>query len=900
MKRRPLRVLLRAERRVAAKLRGSPLHRAAHRFRQPPDQQAREESRMRLFLRGFSQKPGGGWIVQAAKWMRYEAPPELQWSLVAVGSIVLAILIPKSVFLWAAPILGIGFQQLNRGTAGKDPNADDGRDVLGKVAQNYLLTMVMAGTLNAGWFAKDPQTGADLGLTKEQIITAAYNDATYGAIATGLNPWLPKSLLPYDITQTPVAANPTIHPTREGGNPSLDVWDVKAFGAAGIGSGDDYDEVQGAVSAAGASTGIGAIRKVWFSPGNYPTSQPVWVGAHGIHLVSNATGIETGFVATNEGQANLHGTYGAGPLTLVANSGSTALGIVSGLIGGGNAWSNTTDATPWRLEVPSLYRLDGTSALCVEAFYKSTYRASAPAAIVTCQGRTYLGDSSVITFTLENYLGQASFLLNIAGTQRRVADPTTALTDGNPHHIAGTYDGTTLRVFLDGTLVGSGVFAGTITQLRGRQGVVIGAPLTLLPDGGPANAGPHGTVDSVRIRNVVGYTTNFTPPTAKHTPDANTLALANWDTQRGPMSKIYIGASGTGWMVQGLRANSPTDLYGFRASGLQLSGAGLIGIQLLQNTQFFSVDHCQFLDLWNGIYSIGGNAFQFAINTSQFFPLNGGTCSQFAIAGNPNFNIGSIRDVWIWSGYDIPILLTGGAVSMDDVYITTNSLNPVVIPLALNTNASSTQPYTLRNVNVDVESGTTSYLRCAVAFAGGTASGLVADSCAWGTRSTSPYLLAGPSGIGRFTGVDFYGTNASGSVAVVTGSLLAPLKFDSCAQGTWQPWSNVAGTAIVEKIGPKTVTFSTTPTFDCSLGDCFSLSTTVTAAITATTVSNVTPGQRITFFFVQDGVGGHAVAAPSNFKGTWTVDTTIAHWTIIEAEVRNDGNLYWLNTQSGA
>jgi hypothetical protein len=80
-------------------------------------------------------------------------------------------------------------------------------------------------------------------------------------------------------------------------------------------------------------------------------------------------------------------------------------------------------------------------------------------------------------------------------------------------HVAGTYDGTTKRLFLNGSLVASAVIgAGTPKMITGyRIGYKTGAPPQIVPS----------FVDECRFTfDVCRYTANFTPPTA---PFPNTL-----------------------------------------------------------------------------------------------------------------------------------------------------------------------------------------------------------------------------------------------------------------------------------------------------------------------------------------------------------------------------------------
>lgn len=78
MKRRPLRLLLRAERRVVASQRGAAGHRSCARVRQRTTEQ-RLEAKLLLRLRGWSQKRGGGWSIRPRVWplLRHGLPEAL-------------------------------------------------------------------------------------------------------------------------------------------------------------------------------------------------------------------------------------------------------------------------------------------------------------------------------------------------------------------------------------------------------------------------------------------------------------------------------------------------------------------------------------------------------------------------------------------------------------------------------------------------------------------------------------------------------------------------------------------------------------------------------------------------------------------------------------------------------
>jgi hypothetical protein len=95
------------------------------------------------------------------------------------------------------------------------------------------------------------------------------------------------------------------------------------------------------------------------------------------------------------------------------------------------------------------------------------------------------------------------------------------LQPGQWYHVAATYENGAARTFVNGT--GSALTnAGALTQ----------GPLVRI---GGFGGYPFfdGTVDEVRISNVVRYTSNFAPPTAPFSPDANTLSLWHFDEGAG-------------------------------------------------------------------------------------------------------------------------------------------------------------------------------------------------------------------------------------------------------------------------------------------------------------------------------------------------------------------------------
>lgn len=110
--------------------------------------------------------------------------------------------------------------------------------------------------------------------------------------------------------------------------------------------------------------------------------------------------------------------------------------------------------------------------------------------------------------------------------------------DGNWHHVAGTFDGSYVRLYVDGNEVGTGTLVPSGTSIAyDGAGVNIGVP------GDPWIGGPYhfdGVIDEVRISNVARTSFDlFTPLTV----DSDTVAL--WHFNEGDGQSVY-DATGNG------------------------------------------------------------------------------------------------------------------------------------------------------------------------------------------------------------------------------------------------------------------------------------------------------------------------------------------------------------------
>lgn len=243
--------------------------------------------------RGFRQPRGGLWS--------YEFPPlqtpipnvphfRVNWALVgaAVVWIVAGYLFP---WVWAAgalPLIGMAQQALPYGDVANDP--DTAHDINNREAWKrtgemfsdlYALQsrFVSAGDVR---FANQPTTEAKISAARAQA-----------AIELATVVFIPAVMIPFDPTAVDFT-NTGIRNVREGGR--VDVYDVRAYGAAGNNVTDDSNAIQAANNAAEANVGT-----VFFDDGTYRakeltinTSGIRWVGAPNAELKFTATGIGAG------------------------------------------------------------------------------------------------------------------------------------------------------------------------------------------------------------------------------------------------------------------------------------------------------------------------------------------------------------------------------------------------------------------------------------------------------------------------------------------------------------------------------------------------------------------------------------------------------------------------------
>lgn len=190
-------------------------------------------------------------------------------------------------------------------------------------------------------------------------------------------------------------------------------------------------------------------------------------------------------------------------------------------------------------------------------------------------------------YALEAYIwpGASSMGLNILfeGYRNDVSfTGSVSLTLNTWHHVAWSYDGTTYRLFRNGTLAGSAtngpVKNGFFTDMIIGSTFPYGTPRIYDSNGAVTYANKYlavsgtgnafsGYLDDIRFSSIARYTSTFTAPTTAFTSDANTIFLQNFEITNGlTISSNVLSAldsvSGNTYTISGPVVINPNSKFG--------------------------------------------------------------------------------------------------------------------------------------------------------------------------------------------------------------------------------------------------------------------------------------------------------------------------------------------------
>lgn len=315
--------------------------------------------------------------------------------------------------------------------------------------------------------------------------------------------------------------------------------------------------------------------------------------------------------------------------------------------------------------------LDGLQKFCIELFYRPTQDTTNQfflQNLVASQGRRLASEPISKTFTLDHYEGnRLRASLNVGGVLKAIESPRNALTIGNVHHLTLTYDGSMVRLFINGVLQASATATGAISQ-QPHEDITLGPAVYDWPETVFLDNMAKGEVDGLRISKTERYAANFTLPVNKPSLDSNTLLLLNFDN----FNEIFvIGQTG----IAGNGIASQVWLPLRRITFLQVTEIDIRDVQFQGTGPFFwSFSQCRL----TGVYFLGnliGPFFwlnSFLTHFRDVKCLAGG--SQFARSAFIASMSGALSfdgiNEFVGSAY--PFVSTGGSALMDGMFALPN------------------------------------------------------------------------------------------------------------------------------------------------------------------------------------------------------------------------------------
>ena len=340
--------------------------------------------------------------------------------------------------------------------------------------------------------------------------------------------------------------------SSSGGTPSISgfnsegLFNVKnsayAGGARGDNLTDDTVAIQTAYNAACSAATSNPIQAptVYFPAGRYRTTFPIIMNC-GSPINVRGDGEQTSFVTTvvpGVGPGQFPIFYVEAPQNITNLGAFTAPSLATGAgnslnFPGSKFWYvNLKDASQGNNGSAAFHNaqpINGMSAISVELFAKMTGTGLGQPYIMASFGddlyRVNGINSAVDIHVQPGTPNTLTGCLTTSGSGQVCVSTAGNFTMNVVHAIELNYDGSFVRLYLDGTQIGSAQSAsGTIVQ-NPAENFVLGNRAQF--NGINVNSQWQGQLDSVRISDIARHTANFAAPTAKFGSDGDTMFLMN-------------------------------------------------------------------------------------------------------------------------------------------------------------------------------------------------------------------------------------------------------------------------------------------------------------------------------------------------------------------------------------
>ena len=475
-------------------------------------------------------------------------------------------------------------------------------------------------------------------------------------------------------------------------------YNVRDFGATPDDTTDDWAAIQAAINA--ASAGAGPFGTVYIPRGTYYVSKPLHI-SQGIKFYGAGRGATTitGYAA-EQGPVLVVSPPNAAGYTGIPTGPALAMGA------GSSMYLDGTNNYELNLRDGGAVELDGRGAITLELFYKPNF--SVPAGqynIISSSGNVTGPDGSTAISIQHTDNDSITALLTVSGAIQVVRSPNNTLATGNVYHIALTYDGSMIRLFVNGTLMASQAATGPINQ-KVAEDFVIGPKVYDYMESTFMNSMTKGWVDSVRLSANARYTANFTAPTAKLTNDGNTMFLLNFDnnydqftvasTMYGPQT-LFLRRFGGGMGQVG----------NFHMADLSFIGTGPEFMYMITSM----IDNVQVSAARRGIEFIN-NCYLNRLNSVRVI---GQSQTQFDFGAGDASSVLSIQDMDVAGGH-FPFYTQTSSVSINGLWVEASNGTEIAAVFKGDMNGSATiiqpqvstetNPNTIRNAIAIVGMGT--------------------------------------------------------------------------------------------------------------------------------------------------------------------------------------------------